>query len=80
MFKPLNPQMRVSFNTASIVAALGITWGLYSQGYIGGDFSSPAPVFCIHSVAGAVVALRLFIQQAETPEELQRLFFRRPRG
>jgi len=80
VFKPLSPQMRASFNAASIAAALVITLGLYSQGHIGGVFSWPTTLFWIFAVAGAVVALRLFIQQAETPEELQRLFFRRPKG
>ena len=77
MFKQLNPQMRVVFNVAALGTTVGITWFLHSTGVIGGAFSWPATITWLALLSFMLVALRLFVQQAETPNDLFRLFFRR---
>jgi hypothetical protein len=79
LFKPLNAKMRLMFNVAALVATAGFTWFLNSRGVIGGSLSWPATLVWLGLVAFLVIGLRLFIQQAETPEELLRVFFRRRR-
>ncbi len=78
MFKPLNKQMRSFFVSGATAAAVVITFGLYWLGFIGRDFSWPNVIFWFLSVAFSVTGFRLYVQQAESPEELQKFLFRRP--
>lgn len=77
MFKPLNTQMSLVFNVAAFGATVGITWFLHDRGVIGGSFSWPATIAWLVFLGFMLIAIRLFVQQAETPNELLRLVFRR---
>lgn len=76
MFKPLNAQMRVVFNVAAFGVTAGLTWFFHAKGVIGGTFSWPATLTWLAFVGFLVISLRLFVQQAETPNELLRSFYR----
>ena len=77
MFRSLNPQMRFVFNVAALGTTAGITWFLHFRGVIGGAFSWPATITWLAFLCFILVGLRLFVQQAETPSDLFRLFSRR---
>lgn len=78
--KPMTPVMRVAWRAASITFAVGITAFLHQAGFSIGHASPAHLALAVLAFSLASLALRLFFQQADTPEELfSRFLFRRRR-
>jgi len=77
--KPMTPVMRVAWHAASVTFAVGITILLHQSGYSISHASLAHLALAALAFSLASLALRLFFQQAATPEELfgQFLFRRR---